>query len=64
MRYGIVERLVSFTITHDYVLIVLDGYMIIFSWKVVLTMLNPWAMYEFGWMKSNLLLHIWNYNSP
>ena len=40
MRYGIVERLVSFTIRHDYVLIVFDDYMMILRRKVVLTMLN------------------------
>ena len=48
VRYGIVEILVSFTIRYDYVLIDLDDYTMILRGKVLITMLNPLAMYELG----------------
>ena len=57
----IYERLVSFTNRIDYVFFVLDDYMMILRWKVVITMLNLWAMYELGLMMGNVLLQIWNY---
>ena len=64
MNYGIVKRLVSFTATNYYVWIVLDDNMTIIKWKVVLTMLNQWAMLWVGLNEGNVLLHIVNWDSP